>query len=549
MKKHLYSITFIVFCVTIGFWAGSNLNVLEAESKKGRTIGKEIHIEPGTNKLNEVLAYIQECYVDDVDMDSIIESSIPKVLSELDPHSTYIPIDEVEISNSDLESHFGGIGIRFTIQDDTINISEVIRNGPSEKVGLMNGDKIITVNDTLFVGKDVCTNTAAMKKLKGPKGTYVKVGVLRYGEEELLDFEIIRDDIPVQSIEAAYMIDDKWGYIMIERFAENTYMEFLVNAFNLSHNNAKGFILDLRGNGGGYMDVALRISNEFLKSNDVIVYTEGENCEKFIEYANEYGSFKNMPVIILVDEASASASEIIAGTIQDNDRGTIIGRRTFGKGLVQQAIELNDGSIMRLTIARYHTPSGRCIQKPYVKGDRALYDMDILERYNRGEFFSQDSIHQNEELVYKTKLGRTVYGGGGIMPDIFVSSDTANVTPYVQEAVAQGLVAQFAFKYSNSKRHSLSNFNGYESLVSHLKSTGVVDEFVKFAKGKGLEPGNDLNGRSYNVLERSICANIVYQLQGMLEHVKFINLEDPTVLKAIEVLEKGEAYPKTPVKE
>lgn len=545
MKRQLYIIPFIVFCLTLGFWAGNNFSgndtprysFMNAENRK-------IHIEPGANKLDEILAYIEACYVDNIGMDSLIESCIPKIISELDPHSSYIPRDEVARTNSELEGSFSGIGIRFSIQDDTINIGEVIRGGPSEKVGILDGDKIITINDTLFVGKDVCNNNDAMKKLKGPKGTIVKLGIMRYGEDKLLEFVIQRDDIAVESIEAAYMIDDKWGYIMVEKFADNTYVEFLYKAMLLANQNAKGLIIDLRSNGGGYMGVAIEMANQFLRNGDMIVYTEGEKCEKAEEYANGNGLFKDMPLVVLVDEASASASEIIAGTIQDNDRGTIIGRRTFGKGLVQQSIELSDGSAIRLTISRYHTPSGRCIQKPYIKGDKKQYDMDLIDRFNRGEFFNADSIHLNKDLVYKTKNGRTVYGGGGIMPDIFVASDTANISTYVQEAVSRGLVSQFALRYANRNRMTLSSANGHEELVSLLDKSSVLDEFIKFTKEKGLKPDNKTVGESFDFMKRSLYSNIIYQLQGMLEHVKFINKKDKTVLKAIEVLEKGEAFPK-----
>ena len=351
-----------------------------------------------------------------------------------------------------------------------------------------------------------------MKRLKGPKGTFVKLAIQRYGEPDLLDFTIRRDQIPVESIEAYYLIDDKWGYIQVERFAENTYAEFIQAMIQLAYANAQGFIIDLRGNGGGYMGIALEMANQFLAEGDVIVYTEGANSPKTIERANGYGVFKDVPLVILVDETSASASEIIAGTIQDNDRGTVIGRRSFGKGLVQQPVMLSDNSMMRLTIARYHTPSGRCIQKPYSKGDREDYDMDLLDRYNRGEFFSQDSIHQNEELIYKTKKGRTVYGGGGIMPDIFVSSDTSDITDYTNEVLMRGLISQFTLKYSNNNRHNLSGYNSYETLTAHLETLQLFDTFVKFAAEKGVTTDNEELEKSKRLLKRSLYSNITYQL-------------------------------------
>ena len=532
--KRLIPILVTLMCLLLGYYAGTSTTLSQ--------IKKQLIIR-NDNKLNEVLSTVNNLYVDDVDIDSIIESSIPKVLTELDPHSVYVPIEEVEATNSELESSFSGIGIRFTIQEDTINISDVIRNGPSEKVGLLAGDRIIKVNDTLFVGKGVCTNDKAMKKLKGPKGTFVKLGIQRYGEPDLLDFIIRRDQIPVESIEAYYLINDKWGYIQVERFAENTFTEFLRAMIELAYSNAQGFIIDLRGNGGGYMGIALEMANQFLDKNDIIVYTEGAHSAKTIERANGHGVFKNVPLVVLVDETSASASEIIAGTIQDNDRGTIIGRRSFGKGLVQQPIELNDGSQIRLTIARYHTPSGRCIQKPYNKGDRDVYDMDIVERYNRGEFFSQDSIHQNEELIYKTKKGRTVYGGGGIMPDIFVSGDTTSVPAYVADLYSRGLVSQFALKYSNNNRHKFTEYKTYETLTARLDELQLFDNFVKFATSKGAKANYAQMKESEELIKRSLYSNITYQLLGMCEHVKFLNQSDSTVIKAVEVLEKGEAFP------
>ena len=540
--RRITPILVTLICILLGYLIGAKSTVTQIEEKINEHVKEQILVK-SDNKLCEVLSLVNGLYVENIEMDSLVEKSIPKVLTELDPHSVYIPIDEVEATNSELESSFSGIGIRFTIQEDTINISDVIRGGPSEKAGILAGDRIIKVNDTLFVGKDICTNDKAMKKLKGPKGTFVKLGIQRYGEPDLLDFIIRRDEIPVESIEAYYLIDNKWGYIQVERFAENTFAEFIEAMIELAYSNAQGFIIDLRGNGGGYLGIALEMANQFLEAGDIIVYTEGAHNDKSIERANGRGLFTDAPVVILVDETSASASEIIAGTIQDNDRGTVIGRRSFGKGLVQQPVQLSDGSIIRLTIARYHTPSGRCIQKPYNKGDRKEYDMDIIERYNRGEMFSQDSIHQNEELIYKTKNGRTVYGGGGIMPDIFVAGDTTSLTTFASEAFARGLISQFALKYSNSNRHNLAEYNKHDTLVEQLDKLHLYDKFIEFATSKGLTADSEEMAKSKDIIKRSLYSNTIYQLLGMCEHVKFINLSDSTVLKAVEVLEKGEAFP------
>ncbi len=532
MKK--FTPTLLVLFTLIGVFIGINLS---GEGKKTIIIASQ------GNKINELMTMMQSSYVDTLNMAEIIEETMPKILEELDPHSKYIPLEELEATNADLASSFSGIGIRFTIQEDTVNISDVIRGGPSEQIGLMPGDCIVKVNDTLFVG-DVCTNDNAMRKLKGPKGTKVKVSVKRYGEKDLLHFNIVRGDIPVESIEAAYLIDDKWGYMQVERFAENTFTEFFIAIAKFLKNNCRGIIIDLRGNGGGYMGVALQMANEFLQRGDVIVYTEGANSPRSTEYANGRGNLQKIPLVILVDETSASASEILAGTIQDNDRGTIIGRRTFGKGLVQQPLTFSDGSAVRLTVARYHTPSGRCIQKPYTKGDNEEYAKDIIYRYERGEFFSQDSIHQNDTLLFHTRMGRTVYGGGGIMPDIFVSSDTTKFTPYLSSVTAKRLPMMYAMRYSKEHRHELDKFKGYEQLVAHLAAQPIVDNFIAFAKSKGAGAPTAKVAQTRKMLQEALAAHIIYNIQGMLEYVKYVNLRDETVLKAVEVLEKGESFPK-----
>ena len=530
MKK--YQVTIYILVALIGVLVGIYIS-------KGEKIERVLY---NTNKVDELMYLVHDNYVDSLSMEDIIEQTMPKILTELDPHSTYIPAKDLEATNADLKSSFSGIGIRFIIQDDTIHVNEVIRKGPSEKVGMMPGDRIVMINDTLFVGK-ICTNDEAMKRLKGPKGTEVKLGIKRYGEKELIDFYITRDDIPLQSIEAAYLIDNKWGYVQVERFAENTFAEFMLALAKFQFRGCQGVIIDLRGNGGGWMGIALQMANEFLRKGDMIVYTEGEHHPKVVEYANGTGNFMEMPLVVLTDETSASASEIIAGTIQDNDRGTIIGRRTFGKGLVQQPYQFTDGSAVRLTVARYYTPSGRCIQKPYDKGDDKEYEMDIVKRYERGEFFSQDSIHQNDSLVYKTRLGRTVYGGGGIMPDIFVSSDTTDVTSYFNQAVSRRLIAQYCLRYSDAHRKELSLFTTWNAMLEYLKTQPMLDEFVAFAEKKGLKRRYNHIMKSRRLIERSIYANVIYDILGMLEHVKYINTFDVTVLKAVEVLESGEAYP------
>ena len=502
-------------------------------------------INASSNKLNALLRIIDDQYVDTVNMTDLIEEAMPQILGELDPHSSYIPAKDLEDITADLRGSFSGIGIQFTIQQDTIHVNSVIAGGPSEKVGLMAGDRIVEVDDSAFVGK-IVTNNEAMKKLKGPKGSEVKLGVFRQGEKELLHFTIIRGDIPVKSVDAAYMMNEKFGYIKINKFGETTYPEMLISLAKLHQENCQGIVVDLRSNTGGYMGAAIQMVNEFLPKGQLIVYTEGRKSPRENYFSNGTGSSQEIPIIVLVDEGSASASEIFAGAIQDNDRGTIIGRRSFGKGLVQQPIDFSDGSAIRLTIARYHTPSGRCIQKPYNKGKDENYEMDIITRYEHGEFFSQDSIKQDESHLYHTSLGRPVYGGGGIMPDIFVPQDTTGVTSYFSMAVNRGLIIQFAFQYTDQNRQKLQKFKTSEDILKYLKKQNILEKFARFAESKGLKRRNILMYKSQKLFERNLYGNIIYNMMDMEEYLKYLNLQDPTVLKALEVLEAGESLPKAP---
>ena len=498
-----------------------------------------------SNKLNGLLHIIDEQYVDTVNMTELIEDAMPQILGELDPHSSYIPAKDLQAVNDDLRGSFSGIGVQFTIQQDTIHISNVIPGGPSEKVGIMAGDRIVEIDDSAFVGK-IVTNNESMKRLKGPKGSEVKLGVFRQGEKELLHFTIIRGDIPNKSIKAAYMMNDKYGYINIEKFGETTFPEMLIALAQLHQNNCEGLIIDLRGNTGGYMGAAIQMVNEFLPKGRLIVYTEGRKAPREDYPSNGTGSSQQLPIIVLLDEGSASASEIFAGAIQDNDRGTIIGRRSYGKGLVQQPIEFNDGSAIRLTIARYYTPSGRCIQKPYNKGNDEKYEMDILTRYEHGEFFSQDSIKQDESQIYYTSIGRPVYGGGGIMPDIFVPQDTTGITSYFSMAVNRGLTIQFSFQYTDQNRQTLQKYETGEDLLKYLKKQNILEKFARFAESKGLKRRNILMYKSKELFERNLYGNIIYNMLNMEEYLKFLNQSDKTVQKALEVLEKGESFPSVP---
>ena len=497
------------------------------------------------NKIDALLRIIEQKYVDTVDIDQIVEQTLPKVLAELDPHSVYIPAKDVEESNQELKGSFSGIGIQFMIRTDTIYVSNVIPGGPAEKVGLMAGDRIVTIDDSLYVGKKI-NNDGAMKRLKGPKGSEVRLGIKRHGEPELLPYTIVRGNIPVKSVDASYLIDDRWSYIKINKFGETTYPEMLISLAKGIQQGAEGVIVDLRGNTGGYMGAAIQMVNEFLPKGEMIVYTEGENSPRYEEHANGGGSCQKMPIVVLTDETSASASEIFAGAIQDNDRGTIIGRRTFGKGLVQQPIEFDDGSAIRLTIARYYTPSGRCIQKPYTNGNNAEYELDLINRYEHGEFFTQDSIKQDESTAYRTKNGRTVYGGGGIMPDIFVPQDTAGYTSYYATVAKRGYFTQFPFEYTDKNRQTLSAYTTMEELHTYLSKQDLLEEFVQYASTKGVKRRNNLIRQSRTLMEEILYGNIIYNMLGMEEYVKYLNLTDPVVLKAVEVLQKGESRPQAP---
>lgn len=533
---------FIPFLLAICLIAGIAIGTFYANHFSGNKLGI---INTSSNKLNALLRIIDDQYVDTVNMGELVEEAMPQILSELDPHSSYIPAKDLEAVNADLKGSFSGIGIQFTIQNDTIHVNSVIQGGPSEKVGLMAGDRIVEVDDSAFVGK-IVTNSEAMKRLKGEKGSKVKLGVYRPGEKDLLHFIVIRGNIPVKSIDAAYMINEKVGYIKVNKFGETTYPELLIALAKLNQKSCEGLIVDLRGNTGGYMAAAIQMVNEFLPNNRLIVYTQGRKSPREDYNSNGTGSNQKMPLVVLVDEGSASASEIFAGAIQDNDRGTIVGRRSFGKGLVQQPIEFSDGSAIRLTIARYYTPSGRCIQKPYEKGKESEYELDLLTRYEHGEFFSADSIKQDETEVYHTRLGRPVYGGGGIMPDIFVPQDTTGMTSYFRMAANRGLIIRYTFDYTDQNRSTLQKYDTPEKMEAYLKGQNLLNKFAAWAEKKGLKRRNNLMMKSRRLFEMSLYGNIIYNMLGMEAYVEYLNESDKTVLKAVEILEKGESFPQAP---
>ncbi len=534
-KNSRFSPLMMALCVVIGILIGT----FYANHFSGNRLSI---INSSSNKLNNLLHIIDDQYVDTVNVNDLVEKAMPQILAELDPHSVYISAKDVQTANDDLRGSFSGVGIEFTIRQDTLHVQQVINNGPAERAGVIAGDKIITVDDKPFTGKTL-TNEEAMHRLKGPKDTKVKLGILRYGEKKLRSITVTRGEIPTKSITATYMLDDNTGYIRIKNFGENTYPELLIALAKLSQENFQGLCIDLRGNTGGYLQSAVQIANEFLPKNRLIVYTQGRKSPRQEYRSDGRGSYQQLPLVILIDEISASASEILAGAIQDNDRGTIIGRRSFGKGLVQQPIAFGDQSMIRLTIARYYSPSGRCIQKPYTAGDNKDYEEDILARYEHGEFFSQDSIkHEGKE--YHTANGRPVYGGGGITPDIFVAEDTTNVTSYYKQASLSGQIIMFAYSYTDENRQKLSQLDTVEEMAAFLKRQNIVDKFATYADHNGLKRRNLMIQRSHKLLERFITSRIIYNMMKEEAWIEYLNSDDPAITQTLRVMREGKAFPK-----
>ncbi|WP_075602731.1 S41 family peptidase [Saccharicrinis aurantiacus] len=496
-------------------------------------------IHPQSNKIDAILNLIKEDYVDTVDVVKMQEDIIPEMLKKLDPHSVYIPAKNLKNVNEELSSNFSGIGVQFSIQKDTVMVVAVISGGPSEKVGLLPGDRIVEVNDSLIAGNGI-KNPVVLKLLRGEKGTIVNVGIQRRNSSELLNFEITRGEIPMYSVDVSYMATDEIGYVKVNRFAQNTYGEFLTAMAKLKAQNCKKLIVDFRGNSGGYLDVAINLCNEFLQDKDMIVYTQGKSNPRQEVYANGKGSFQDTEVAVLIDEFSASASEIFAGAIQDNDRGIIVGRRSFGKGLVQNQIPLADGSALRLTISRYYTPAGRCIQKPYEEGVDE-YNLDIIERFENGEFFNQDSIHVTDTIQYKTKKGRIVYGGGGIMPDYFVARDTTQLTNYYYKVSANAMMYRYALEYSDNNRKELKKLKTPKEIDQFLKSRNVVNDFVKYASKEGVK----LNKKEFNISKNIIRVQLnAYIARNIIDDEGFyplISEIDEVFKEALKLLEDGKA--------
>lgn len=527
-KFSIYTPLILALVLAGGIFLGSRLNYNN----------NKVTFNVERNKIDIILDLIETDYVDTVNRADLIEKTIPHMLENLDPHSVYIPASELKEVNEPLEGNFDGIGVQFNILNDTILVINTIAGGPSEKVGIRAGDKIVLINDSLFAGVNITTNDV-IKNLKGPRGTKVKVSVARQGYDKLLNFEITRDKIPLNSLDVAYMLTNDIGYIKISAFARTTYDEFEAAAKRLKEQGMKKIILDLRSNGGGYLDAAINIADEFLKDKQMIVYTQGKARPKQVSYATTMGELENEDLALLIDGWSASASEIVAGAIQDNDRGVIIGRRSFGKGLVQEPTMFRDGSALRLTIARYYTPSGRCIQKPYDKG-REAYAHDLIERYNNGEMEHPDSNAFNENEKYYTVGGRVVYGGGGIMPDIFVPLDTVGYTGYFREVSAKATIYNFALDFTEKHRKILESFKEYTGLVRYLDKNNIFNQFLKYARSKGIKERPDEIKISHKIIDTQIKAYIARNIFDNEGYYPLIRQIDNVLQKAVEEMEKRE---------
>ena len=535
MKKYLFP-TLTIVCLLLGFLIGNAVS--------NKVNAQRFYIQNGQlfqqpeSKIDQLIQLMDQAYVDKIDVDSITDDVMMEFVKRLDPHSAYIPKEDLEMVNSELSASFSGIGVQFSIQNDTVQVVAVISGGPCEGMGILAGDKIVMVNDSNFTGKTI-SNEKVMHALRGPKGTEVKISVMRSGSDEVYDFTITRGDIPVHSVDAKFIIEEKGqkiGFVRVNRFGENTYDEFIAALASLKGQGATAYIVDLRENSGGYMDQAIKMANEFLSKGDLIVYSEGRAYPRYEARSNGSGRFQRDSLVVLIDNFSASASEIFAGAMQDNDRATIIGRRSFGKGLVQQQIPFEDGSAIRLTVARYYTPSGRCIQKPYKLGEGEDYAMDLIERFEHGEFYSADSVHFADTTVYRTKKGRIVRGGGGIMPDVFVGRDTTLNTPYFNIVVNRAYTYQFAYQYTDRHRKELNQYTDWQSLEKHLLTANWVPEFVAFAKEKGVEPNPEQLAKSKPLLVRLVNAYIVRNILNDEGFFPLYERDDDVTKEAINVL-------------
>lgn len=491
-------------------------------------------------KINAVLNLIQSEYVDSIDVKDLVEQAIPAIIGNLDPHSYYIPASDIRAENEKLDGSLSGIGVSFFMMNDTANVDQVIPNGPAEKVGMLAGDRIISVNGESIVGGTL-TAEGIRSKIRGEKGTKVRIGVKRNTSKKTLTFTITRDDIPMNTIDVSYMLDDKTGYIKIAQFGKNTYDEFFAALSKLKKDGASRYIVDLRGNPGGYMEMAILMVNEFLEQGELIVYTKGRKEREDIQvWSDDQGSFHDAQVAVLIDEYSASASEIMAGALQDNDRGLVVGRRSFGKGLVQKQIYLPDSSAIRLTIARYYTPSHRCIQKDYTLGDEDDYSKELYDRYSHGELYSADSIKVDKSKIFRTANGRIVYGGGGIVPDIFVPNDTTGITTYYRAVANLGLLQQYVYTYVDINRDQLKNVKTVKQLMGMMPSDDALTyDFVCYARDNGVPMRWYYINLSRSLIARQLRALVIRNVLGSEEFYRYYNRTDNTVNAALKALNDG----------
>lgn len=509
----------------------------------GDHISTKKFITDKDRKINTVLNLIESEYVDTLSIKDLVELTIPKIISNLDPHSYYIPSSDVKATDDELNGSFSGIGITFNMMNDTANVVEVIPNGPAEKAGILAGDRIVSVNDSTTTGSKV-SSEKVKKWITGAKDSTVKIGIKRNSSKKILYYNVKRGDIPVTSVDAAYMIDKTIGYVKVNKFGRNTYDEFLTAIAQLQSNGADKYIVDLRGNAGGFMEMATLMVNEFLSKGELIVYTKGRDARDNIQvWSDNSGSFHDAQIAVLIDEYSASASEIFAGAIQDNDRGLIIGRRSFGKGLVQKQTYLPDSSAIRLTTARYYTPSGRCVQKDYKSGDDK-YSMELYDRYSHGEIYNADSIKTDEKKIFKTANGRTVYGGGGIIPDIFVPNDTVGISSYYIAVANMGLLHKFSFKYTDLNRDKLLKYKDINKLLKALPSDeSLTYDFVMFARDNGVPVRWYYISQSRKLIAKQLKAMIARDILGIQAQYQVLNQTDTSVATAVKALKRGDAVP------
>lgn len=524
----------LAIAVVVGLIVGQSMGRSTAESQFRRVIS---HLRPPYDKLNRTMALIQNEYIDSLDMDSITEQILPLLVQQLDPHSMYIPAKDMQAINEPLESEFDGIGVVFNMATDTVIVLNVVPSGPSQKAGVQNGDRILRIDNRAVAGQRV-PQDSIVKMLRGPRGSEVRLTLERLTIKDTINVTVTRDAIPLKSVDAAFMLTDDIGFIRLSAFAKNSYAEVLRAIIFLRAEGMDKLVFDLRGNSGGFLDQAILIANELLPEKRMIVYTEDRHGKRQKQYSDGSGAATDIALAVLIDEESASSSEILAGALQDNDRGVIVGRRSFGKGLVQQQIPFEDGSALRLTTARYFTPTGRSIQKPYTTGDVVGYDREIYERYAHNEMFSADSIHFDESLRFITPAGRTVYGGGGIMPDRFIPMDTTDITRYYVEVVGRNILYRYALEYGDRHRKALNEVQTVEQLRTLLDADkGLLNDFVGYASRHGVRPAWSDIRRSRELLEAQIRAfigrNTALEDAGYYSEIHVV---DTVVAAAIEEL-------------